>query len=236
MMTVEQIVIEIKKMGSDSTKKILMKHGAKEPFYGVKVADLKKIQKKVKQNHELALELYDTGISDAMYLAGLVAEPQQMTKKHLQQWAKKANWYMHAEYTVAWVAAESKFGWELALEWIDNKDEKIATTGWSTLSSIMSITPDDSLDIQELKKLLKRVEKDIHKSPNRVRYTMNGFVIAAGSFVSELKDLAHSIAEKIGKVSVEMGGTACKVPLATEYIDKVAAKGYTGKKKKRAVC
>ena len=56
-----------------------MNHGAKEPFFGVKVGDLKKILKKTKKNHELSLELYKTGNSDAMYLAGLMADEKKIT-------------------------------------------------------------------------------------------------------------------------------------------------------------
>jgi 3-methyladenine DNA glycosylase AlkD len=73
-MTSKQVLEEIKKTGSESVKKTLMKHGAKEPFYGVKVEDLKKIQKKIKENQQqVALELFATGIGDAQYLAGLMA-------------------------------------------------------------------------------------------------------------------------------------------------------------------
>ena len=49
-MTTKEILDELKLYGSDSIKKVFFKHGAKEPFYGVKVADLKKIQKKIKKN------------------------------------------------------------------------------------------------------------------------------------------------------------------------------------------
>ena len=72
-MTAAEIVAELKKLGNESYKKVLIKHGAKEPFYGVKIEDLKKIQKRIKKDYQLALDLYDTGISDAMYLAGLIA-------------------------------------------------------------------------------------------------------------------------------------------------------------------
>jgi len=73
-MTVQEILKELEKLGDANTKKVLMTHGAKEPFFGVKVADLKNILKKTKKNHQLALDLYKTGNSDAMYLAGLMAD------------------------------------------------------------------------------------------------------------------------------------------------------------------
>ena len=75
-MTANEILVELEKMGDASTKKTLMNHGAREPFFGVKVADLKTILKKTKKNHELSLELYRTGNSDAMYLAISNSLPQ----------------------------------------------------------------------------------------------------------------------------------------------------------------
>src|ERR1700694_3723845 len=129
-MTATEIVKELKSLGSDSIKKVLLKHGAKEPFFGVKTEYLKKIQKRIKKDHSLALALYDTGISDAMYLAGLIADDAQMTRKDLQRWAEQAYWYMLSEYTVPWVAAGSSYGHELALEWIESKKEHLAAAGW----------------------------------------------------------------------------------------------------------
>jgi 3-methyladenine DNA glycosylase AlkD len=235
-MTAAEIVAELQTLGSASIKKVLLKHGAKEPIYGVKIEDLKKIQKRVKKNHALALELYDTGISDAMYLAGLIADDAQMTKEDLQRWVEQASWYMVGEYTVPWVAAGSKFGHELALEWIDAPQPHIAASGWATLSSLVALKEDKDLNLPELKRLLQRVQKTIHAQPQRVPYVMNGFIIAVGSYVPKLTDVALQVADKIGTVEVDMGDTACKVPSAREYIQKVQQRGTLGKKRKTVKC
>src|ERR1700733_10436463 len=93
-MTAKAIVAELKKLGSPQIKKIWMNHGAQEPCLGVKIQDMKKIQKRVKMDYQLALDLYDTGIADAMYLAGLIADDAKMTKKDLQKWVENATWNM----------------------------------------------------------------------------------------------------------------------------------------------
>ena len=80
-MTSKEILAQLQEYGDEQTKKTFMTHGAKEPLFGVKVQDLKKILKKIKKNHELSLELYASGNSDAMYLAGLMADEKQITKK-----------------------------------------------------------------------------------------------------------------------------------------------------------
>ena len=95
---------------------------------------------------------------------------------------------------------------------------------------------DSELDIAELKQLLQRIEKTIHDQPNDTRYAMNSFVICVGSYVNSLTTTAKQVGQKIGKVSVDMGETACKVPLAVDYIEKVEQRGTIGKKKKTAKC
>ncbi len=152
-MTAAEIVAELKPLGTDGYKKVLRNHGVVEPFFGVKIEELKKIQKRI-------------GIYDAMYLAGLIADDLKMTKKDLRLWVTKANCPTLVGYTVPWVAAEGRYGHELALEWIESDKEKVASAGWSTLSNLVGIKDDAELDLPELKKLLQRVQKTIHRQPN----------------------------------------------------------------------
>jgi 3-methyladenine DNA glycosylase AlkD len=235
-MTFEQIMQFLKDHENPNGKKVLMRHGARDPFYGVRIGDLKKVVKKVKKNHELALRLYATGNSDAMYLAGLIADENRMSKQQLQDWVKQAYWYMLSEVAVADVAAETPHWQELAKEWMKSEREMIACAGWGTYSAAISVRPNEDLDLEEIGELLEVVERSIHSAPNRVRYDMNNFVICVGSYIPELSDKAKGVAESIGKVSVDMGGTACKVPYAPQYIAKVIDRGNLGKKRPRARC
>lgn len=234
--TVNQVMKELKKKGSDSTRKTYLRHGAPDDLFAVKIADLKMIAKQIKGNQELACELYETGNHDAMYLAGLVADGSQMTKRQLDGWVKKATWHMLSEYTVAWVASESPHARDLAMKWMRSKKEPIAISGWSTYSAIVATRPDEELDLGEIRELLDRVGKEIDSAPNYVRCTMNAFVIAVGSYVRPLLAHARRVAKKLGTVSVDMGDTACQVPLATAYIDKVEKAGRIGKKRKTVKC
>ncbi|WP_042461854.1 DNA alkylation repair protein [Neobacillus dielmonensis] len=235
-MNVESIMEKLQELGSEQTKKTFMNHGASGSLFGVKVGDLKKLVKFVKRDQDLALALYKTGNSDAMYLAGLSVNPKLMTKETLQSWVKQANWYLLAEYTVAGVAAESPYALELAREWMDSEEEMIAVAGWSTYANYLSITPDEMLDIQEIRRLLIRVENTIHQEQNRVRYVMNGFVISVGAYVTSLHNEAIRVGEAIGKVHVNMGNTACKVPLAVPYIRKIEERNKIGVKRKTCIC
>ncbi len=234
-MTAKAILEEIKSLGRESYRKVLLNHGVPEPCFGVKIEDLKKIQKRIKKDYRLALDLFDTGVYDAMYLAGLIADDAEMTKQNLRNWADMACGAL-AGSTVPWVAAGSPHGRELALEWIESDKEFVASAGWATLSGLVSTKDDAELDQTELKGLLRRVQRTIHHAPNAVRYEMNGFVIAAGCYVRALTSLAKQVGERIGRVTVDMGNTACQVPFALDYIGKVEKRGTIGKKRKTAKC
>jgi len=232
----KQVMEQLEQLGSEQTKRTLINHGAHEPLFGVKVGDMKKLVKHVKGNHELALQLYASGNYDAMYLAGLSVNPKLMTKEALTEWVNQASWSAPAEYTVAWVTAESDYALELARQWIEDEREMVAVCGWSTYANYLSITANELLDLDEIRKLLAIVKASVHGERNRVRYVMNSFVIAVGSYVPELTEEAKSVAAHIGKVEVNVGNTACKVPLATEYIEKVEQKSRIGVKRKTCIC
>jgi len=235
-MTVSEIMTELEAKGSDTIKNILLKHGVKEPFFGVKIEYLKVIEKKIKKDYALALSLYDTGNADAMYLAGLIADDEKMTKEDLQKWVQTAESTNISAYTLPWVTAGSRYGFEMGMQWIDAKEEHITVAGWATLGGWATLKPDNELDLPTYKKLLARVGAKIHTARNREKQAMNGFIIAVGTYITNLTDEAVALATKIGTLSVDMNGTACKVPLATDYIKKAEDRGIIGKKKKKLKC
>ena len=236
VMDVTEVMRELEGYGNPATKKTYARHGAREPFFGVKVGDMQKILKKTKKDHALALTLFATGNADAMYLAGLMGDEKKVTREELEGWAEQAEWYMVSEYAVAGLAAESPLGWELGRRWIESEKPHVACTGWASLGGCLSVLPDDQLPMDEIEQLLDRIAQTIHGAPNRVRYTMNGFVIAAGAYVTALTAKAIALAKSIGKVSVNLGDTACKVPYVPEYLQKMIDGNRIGKKRKKVRC
>ena len=236
-MTAKEILAELKPLGRESYKRVLVdNHGIKEPCFGVAISELKKFQKRIKVDYQLALDLYATGNYDAMYLAGLIADDARMTAKDLQRWADQAYCRSLAGSTVAWVAAGSPQGKAVALKWIESDKPLVAAAGWATLGSIVSITDDTALDLVELKRLIQRVQKAIHQAPNATRSQMNLFLISVGCYVRPLTSFALATGEKIGPVTANLGHNDCQVPFSPDYIRKVEKRGSIGRKRKSAKC
>ena len=237
-MTVPQILEILKSKGNEKTVAIYSRHGLPaDRTFGVSNADLKLIAKTIKGQQELACELYETGNVDAMYLAGIVVNGAKMDRDQLQSWAVGASGLpMIAEYTVPWAALDNPLARALALEWIHSDSEQIESAGWCTYSGIVATKPDTELDFAEIESLLNLAVTNMAGAKNRVRANMNGFVISVGTYVKPLLGLAKTTADRIGTIEVDMGDTACKVRMASEYIAKVESAGKIGNKRKTMRC
>jgi 3-methyladenine DNA glycosylase AlkD len=238
MPTVTSIMAELKKKGSEKTRKMYARHGmATENMFGVSMADLKVVAKTIRGQQALACELYETGNLDAMYLAGMVADGSQMSRKQLNAWAEgAAHLQMISEYTVPWVTVEHQDARDLAMQWIKSKKERVACSGWCTYAGLVATKPDEELDLAEIDGLLRIIVKEIHGAQNRVRYTMNNFVIAVGTYIQPLLQQAKASARQMGAVSVDLGDTACEIRPAAAQIEKMQASGRVGQKRKTIRC
>jgi hypothetical protein len=189
-----------------------------------------------RQGDSLALALYATGNGDAQYLAGMIADGAQMTRAQLQRWAETAAWRMISGTIVPWVTSEHPDGFAVALKWIDSKNTGIAHAGWSTLGALAATVPDHQLPLKQFSVLLTRVACTLPTSPDEVRYAMNGFVIACGTYLTPLGDQAIATARQLGRVEVDLGDTACKVPDAESSIQKSRRGAPIAPKRKTVRC
>lgn len=238
MTTAASILQELKSKGSPAIRKLYARHNmSADRVFGVKVGDLKLIAKSIKSQQTIACELLDSGNMEAMYLGGMVAHGSKVTAAQLNEWLSGlADLQMITEYTIPWLAIENPEGLELARSWIKSDQEHIAAAGWCTYSGLIATTPDADLDLAEIEALMHHIVQHIRNAPNRVRYTMNNFVIAVGTYIEPLHAQAKSIAKAIGVVVVDMGETACEVPDALSRIEKALASGKLGKKRKTVRC
>lgn len=218
-MTIVQVLDELKSLGTEQNRRITKRHGVGDDLFGVSFADLGKLQKKIKVDHGLAQQLWATGNHEARLLATMIADPAQADDRLLESWAKDLDNYVIAD-------AFSKFAGETALarkkmeKWTRSNKEWIGAAGWNLLG--MLAMRDKSLDDSYFESYLPTIEREINKSKNRVRYSMNNALIAIGLRSPELQKKALAAAKRIGAVDVDHGETGCKTPDAAEYILKTA--------------
>jgi 3-methyladenine DNA glycosylase AlkD len=213
----EVILKEMENLGTEQARKTYKRHGVGDNAFGVSYADLGKFQKKLKTNHAIALDLWNSGVHDAQVLALMTADPQKADSQQLDQWAQTLTNYTITDAFGVYVA-KSPLAQEKAEAWIQADDEWISTAGWNIMGSLA--TNDTSLPDSYFEHLLEIIERDLHSSKNRTRYAMNNVIIAIGARNPYLQSLAVETAKRIGKVEVDHGLTNCKTPDAVSYIQK----------------
>lgn len=235
-MNLETVMQELEALGKERTKKIYISNGAHEPLFGVATGQMKPIFRKIKRNQPLAEELYATGNYDAMYFAGVIADPEAMSAADFERWIDQAYFYMLSDYVVAVTLAETDIAQEVSDKWIASDIELKMSAGWSCYCWLLGNRPDHEFSASKISTMLDQVENTIHASPDRTKSAMNNFIYTVGISYLPLHDKAIEIAKAVGPVEVRKDKKKSSILLASETIQKEIDRGRLGFKRKYVRC
>jgi 3-methyladenine DNA glycosylase AlkD len=197
---------------------------------------MKPIFRKTKLNQPLAEELYATGNYDAMYFAGIIADPKAMTVADFERWIDGAYFYMLSDFVVAVTLAEADIAQEVADKWIASGEELRMSAGWSCYCWLLGNRPDSEFSESKLANLLDTVENTIHDAPERAKFAMNNFIYTVGVSYVPLHDQAVESAKAVGPVEVNRDKAKSKFLDASANIQKAVDRGQIGFKRKHVRC
>jgi 3-methyladenine DNA glycosylase AlkD len=230
------VMRELEALGKERMKKMYISNGAKEPVFGVATGAMKPLAKKIKMNQELAEELYATGNYDAMYFAGIIADPKAMTEGDFDRWMDGAYFYMLSDNVVSVTLAEADIAQEVADKWIASGEELRMSAGWSCYCWLLGNRKDEEFSTEKLEGMLETVKETIHDAPERAKSAMNNFVYTVAISYVPLHDKAAEIAEEIGPVEMKRDGKKSSILNASEEIQKQVDRGRIGFKRKYVRC
>ena len=218
-MTLADTMRELEQAGSAQTRKTYARHGAAEPMFGVSFATLKALTKRINVDHELALALWDTGNLDARNLAVKIVNPSRMTSADLDRWVRESPAARLCGGYAAMLAAEGPHAAAKSAQWLASKDIRERCAGWTLLGQLAQ--RDETSPDTVFEQRLAEIGRTIHAAPNSEREVMNMAVITIGCRNAGLRKAALAAAQRIGKVKVDHGDTACRTPNAADYLEKI---------------
>lgn len=230
------VMQELEALGKERIKKTYMSNGAHEPLFGVATGAMKPLAKKIKKNQTLAEQLYATGNYDAMYFAGVIADPKIMTEDDFERWIEAAYFYMLSDYVVAVTLAETNIAQAVADKWITSGEELKMSAGWSCYCWLLGNRPDNEFSAEKLANMLDQVENSIHHSPERTKSAMNNFIYTVGISYLPLHEKAVATAKAVGPVEMKRDKKKTSILLASENIQKELDRGKLGFKRKYVRC
>lgn len=235
-MNLEIVMQELEMLGTARTKKIYLSNGAHEPLFGVATGAMKPLFKKIKHNQTLAEALYATGNYDAMYFAGVIAEPKAMSEDDFERWMAGAYFYMLSDYVVAVTLAETDIAQQISDKWIASEEELKRSAGWSCYCWLLGNRPDSEFAKEKIADLLALVKTTIHEAPERAKYAMSNFLYTVAVSYQPLHDRAVEVAKEVGLVEVNSGTAKGKQLDASANIQKAIDKERIGFKRKYVRC
>lgn len=236
MMDFETVMQELEDLGKERTKKIYISNGAHEPLFGVATGAMKPMAKKIKINQPLAEKLYSTGNYDAMYFAGIIADPKAMTESNFDHWIDGAYFYMLSDYVVAVTLSESDIAQDVADKWIASGDELRMSAGWSCYCWLLGNRSDHEFSESKISDMLDIVKNTIHHSPERTKSAMNNFLYTVGVSFLPLHEKAVATAKEVGIVEVKRDKKKSSFLNAYENIQKEIERDRLGFKRKYVRC
>jgi 3-methyladenine DNA glycosylase AlkD len=215
-MTVKEILALLESKGDAARRKHNVKAGAPENQFGVKLGDLRAIAKKLKTDHELALELWDTGNVEAQLLATLLIKPKSLSAAEVDKLTRSTTCAQVAEWMNSYVVAEHPDKESLREKWMKAKDRWAARAGWHFTAS--RINKDAAADL-DLPALLDRIEQELPKAKPEVQWTMNNTLAAIGIHDAKLRKRAVAIGEKIGLYRDWPASKGCIIPFVPVWVE-----------------
>jgi 3-methyladenine DNA glycosylase AlkD len=180
--------------------------------HGVNLSALRAVAKRLKTQHELARELWDTGDTAARLLATLIAKPRAFSADELDAMIcgigspKLLDWFVN-------LVKLSKHAEELRLRWKEDTG-LVGRAGWSLTADRVIKSP-AGLDLVAL---LDQIEKEMKTAPEVKQWPMNQCLAEIGIRNPKHRARAIRIGEKLKVLIDYPASPGCTPPYAPIWI------------------
>jgi len=121
---VDEIIKILKAHSSEESRKGMARYGIQvETAFGTGIPLLREIAKQHKKDHELALELWDTGFHEARILSSMIDDPKKVSEKQMEAWVKGFNSWDICDQCIMNLFEDIPLAWSKAVEWCKRKNE-----------------------------------------------------------------------------------------------------------------
>lgn len=219
-MELKETLKQLESLSDDKTRKHNTKNGVGDNQFGVKLGDLRKVAKKIKTNHELALELWETGNFDAQMLAMLIIKVKALTADELNDMVCEVKYTRVADWLNAYVVKIHPDNETLRQKWMKDKNPMAARAGWNLTSQRIVKNP----ELVEIPTLLDRIEKEMATVAPETQWTMNFSLAEIGINYPEYRQRAIKIGEKLGVYRDYPVSKGCTSPFAPIWINEMVSR------------
>jgi 3-methyladenine DNA glycosylase AlkD len=181
--------------------------------HGVNLTQLRALAKRLKTQHELAVQLWATGDTAARLLATLVCKPKSFAATELDVMIRGIRSPKLLDWFVVNVVKPSRHAEQLRVAWKDG-DEVMGRAGWS-LTTARVVKRAEGLDLEAL---LDQIEKEMKQAPAHKQWAMNHCLAEIGIHHPQHRKRAIAIGERLAVLIDYPASPGCTPPYAPVWI------------------
>ncbi|OOQ56538.1 DNA alkylation repair protein [Mucilaginibacter pedocola] len=217
MATLTETLAKLEALGDEKMRAHNKKRGAHDNQYGIKMGDIRKVADKIKKDHSLALELWETGNVEARLLAALIIDPKKLRPEEIDAMVRSERFTQVADWFQSYVVKEYPGKEELRLHWMLSDDPMAARAYWALTAGRIARSP-EGLDIEGL---LNQIETEMPTASPEAQWTMNTALAYIGINHPEYRERALAIGERLGIYRDYPVSKGCTSPFAPIWINEM---------------
>jgi 3-methyladenine DNA glycosylase AlkD len=162
---------------------------------GVPVVVVRRLAKQAGRSHELAAELWNSGIHEARILATIVDRPEWVTRRQMNQWARDFDSWDVCDQACLNLFRYTPFAWAMAAKWARAQREFVRRAGFALMAGLAVKDKNASdTDFEELLPLIAGAATDPR---NMVKKAVSWALRSIGKRNPHLRLAAIAAAEDI---------------------------------------
>jgi 3-methyladenine DNA glycosylase AlkD len=191
-----QILAELRSLGDPVAREGQARFGIQtRRALGISIPKLRAIARREGKSHDLALELWASGIHEARILAGFVDEPTAVTEAQLEAWAAEFDSWDLVDQICGSLFDKTPWAYQKAVEWAGRKEEFVKRAAFSLMAELAvhdKGAPDDRFH-----QFFPLIEREAGDPRNFVRKAVNWALRGIGKRSRALNVLAIQTALRI---------------------------------------
>lgn len=196
--TVKDVLRELAALADPRVREKMSHFGVHvEKAHGIRAPQLHRLAKQIGKNHELAEQLWASGIHEAKVLAALIGEPGKVTEAQMERWARGFDSWDVVDGACCYLFAHATPAWEKAVAWSRRREEYVKRAGFSLMAYLAY--KDKQAPNQRFVRLLRIIQRQAGDERNFVKKAVNWALRNIGKRNTQLNRAAIRTAEEIRK-------------------------------------
>ncbi len=165
---------------------------------GVSVPNMRKTATELGKDHKLALELWKTGIPEAMNVAAMVDEPQKITETQMEEWVRDVSSWDVCDQVCMNVFEKTPLVWKKILDWAEREEEFVKRTAFVLIACLA--WHNKQVDDEEFIKLFPVMKRAASDGRNFVKKAVSWALRNIGKRNPKLNKAAIRAAKEIQQI------------------------------------